>query len=133
MIQINAALTTPDGGTIASGSVIDITAHFKSKVVDVVDENDIVTGQTAEHYVAYDIDLYRSMAAYEAKTPPVKSVFDEFNVGYTEMGIDIAALDASAGAMATVTAWLQSHIEDGDSSYPGVGTGNTAIVYPTFA
>jgi len=129
MIQVNTTLTTPDGGIIATGSVIDVTPHFKSRIVDIV-VDDVVTGQEVKHDCMFDVSIFRSMAAYEARTPRVKSTFVEFNTGYVEYDIDIAALNAATGALDTMFGWLQAHIENGDSYYPGVGASNTAVVYP---
>jgi len=133
MIQINTTLTTPDGGTLASGAVIDVTPCFRSRIVDIVeviDDVPTVTGQEVKHDCMFDVQVFRSMAAYEAKTQRVKSTFIEFNTGYVEFDIDIVALNAAIGSLDTMFAWLQTHIENGDSKYTGVGVSNTAVVYP---
>jgi len=133
MIQINTTLTTPDGGTLATGAVIDVTPCFRSRIVDiitVVDDVPTVTGQEVKHDCMFDVQVFRSMAAYEAKTQRVKSTFIEFNTGYMELDIDIVALNAATGSLDTMFAWLQAHIEDGDGNYSGIGSGNSAVVYP---
>lgn len=130
MIRINGILTTPDGGIIGTGSVLDIEAHFKSRIIDVMGPSGSVIGQNVEHDCMFDVNVYRSMSAYESKTPKVRSTFLEFNVGYVMPNIDIVSLNNSSGALGVMFGWLQNHIENGDSLYTGTGTASTSVVYP---
>jgi len=129
MIRINKNITTPDGGTLASGAIIDVTAEFKSYIVDLTD-GDTITGTSVQHNCYFNANIYRSMSDYENKIPRVKTTFLEFNIGYVQEDIDLTALNASAGMLDTVFGWFQSHIENGDNKYPGTGTGTTEVVYP---
>jgi len=130
MIKINSKLTTPDGGTIIEGSVIDVTPHFVSSVIDVFDVDGNVIGQRVKHDCMFDVNVYRNMIAYESKTPRIKTTFLEFNIGYVENDIDIVALNANVGSLDIMFGWLQSHIENGAEGYTGIGASNTTIVYP---
>ena len=130
MIKINVNITTPDGGVLTSGSTIDVTANFKSQIVDLTDSEGTITGTTSQHNCEFSANVYRSMSDYENRVPRVKSTFIEFNTGYIEENIDLVALNASAGMLDTVFGWLQTAIENGGDGYTGTGVGTTQIVYP---
>jgi hypothetical protein len=130
MIRIDTNLTTPDGGIIATSSVVDVTPIFKSRIVDVIGPSQSVTGQDVQHDCYFDVKVYRSIEAYEARTQPIRSTFGEFNTGFVQSDIDISAINGATGSLDTMFGWLQTHIENGDADHSGTGTGSTTVVYP---
>lgn len=125
MIQINSTLHTPGGVTISTGSVVDVKPFFiepqKIYVDDVFDK--------LRYDISFDISIYKNLTEYKRKGSIVllRDPIEEFNIAFYAMDVDIKALTSVDGLLTL----LQSHIENGDDKYPGVGSGKTSIVYPT--
>ena len=117
MIQVNATTHSKGGVTIATGSLLNVTPHF----MDYVDGNGLT-----KYNISFDVAIYKNMASYLSGTILLKDSIDEYNIGYTVNDVDIQALTSIDDLLAL----LQTHIENGDATYTGVGAGNTAIVYP---
>ena len=126
MIQVNATTHTQDslgnsGITVPTGSLLNVTPHFSDYIVDVQGV------PTTKYDVSFDVALYKNMAAYDTGAILTNSVMFEYNISFTAKDVDIQAL----ASVSAVLQLLADHIENGDANYPGVGVGNTAIVYPT--
>jgi len=118
MIQVNATTHSKGGVTIATGSLLNVNPHFR----DYID----AAGLT-KYDIDFDVDIYKNMTSYLENKILLRDTIDEYNVGYTVKDVNIQALTSISDLLAL----LQSHIENGDSAYPGVGVGKTAIVFPT--
>jgi len=125
MIQINATLHTKSGLTIDTGVLLDVTPHFltpKKVYIDGVFDKLVYS-------MSFDVAVYKNMSVYkeEGSVPVINTSLTEFNIGFTKDDIDVLTL-ASIDQIQQI---LLTHIEEGDLSYPGVGTGNAVIIYPT--
>lgn len=127
MIQINATTHTDfngaNGVTIPTGSVLDVFVSPMSRRV--YDEAGAYSG--TEHDIHFNAALFKSMASYKSTDPVLVNEFiKEYNINFIAENVDLSLLT-------TVDSWLElfsNHIENGNAEYPGVGVGNTAIVYP---
>ncbi len=120
MIQINAVTTTKGGLSLPSGVLLNVTPHFRDNVVD-------MSGvPTTKYTVSFDVKIYKDMNAYENGEILTRDEIVEFNIGYIISDIDIQSLSVNV-----LLGFLATHIENGDSVFPGIGVGNTSIVFPT--
>lgn len=120
MIKVNATTHTVRGVTIATGSVLCVTPHF-------LPPRRVNNNSAVEHDISFDVAIYKSMSAYEAGNEALTNErVDEYNIGFTASNVDIHGL-TSVDELLQI---LADHIENGDTQYPGVGVGNTEIVYP---
>jgi len=117
MIQINVATTTRGGLPIPSGSLLNV----KPKFIDYVDENGLT-----KYDITYDVDIYEDMAEYQAKKILVRDYVVNYDIAYVAKDVNIQLLD-SVSALLDI---YKTVIENGSEGYPGVGVGNTALVYP---
>lgn len=129
MIQVNSTLHTLNGFTIATGAVLDV--HPFIKATRVYDENGVYQG--VRYDLAYNVDIWKSLADYQkdsdgkGNTKLYSGEIEEFNTSFIVENVGL--LDMTNPDQLLLP--LQSHIENGDSQYSGVGVGRTAIIYPT--
>jgi hypothetical protein len=120
MIQINATTHTKGGLTIPTGAVLDVTAIPSSKRVATE------SGFEVQYGLYYSVEIFKSLAGYEANDLPIGTEhIEEYDRKYFASDVDLLSLDVTG-----VLNILKDYIENGGGDYPGVGTGNCAIVYP---
>lgn len=123
MIQINVATNTRDengnsGLPVLTGVLLNITPHFRDRV----DED----GATI-YSVSFDAVVFKDMASYEANDVLINSDMFEYPVGHTIDNVDVQAFTS----IDDVLDLYRAVIENGSGEYAGVGSGNTALVYPS--
>jgi hypothetical protein len=129
MIQIDVVFHTDhngqDGLSIPSGAVIDVIPSHPSERL--YDDEGVCIG--VRHDVHFDQVIYKSLDDFEAGgTPLVNSKIREFDVSYTERGVDPSTLTSQ-----NIQDMLRDHIENGGNGFPGLGANSTQIVYPSWA
>lgn len=131
MIQTNLAIHTNHNGnngvTISTGAVLNV--NFTPLTRRIYDEQGSYSG--VEHDIQFSSELYKSLSSYESADNVLIDVLAnpirEFNVNFIARNVDIQALTSVTDLLDL----YKSHIEDGDADYPGIGSGNAAIVWPS--
>jgi len=128
MIQTNVVTNTKGGAIIPSGALLNIRPTFVDRLEDVFDEDGEKTGVVTKYDIQFDVDIYESMNEYEEGDTYTKDYVDQYNIGFLAVDVNIQALDSISSMLAI----YQNHIENGDGGqYSGIGSGKTAIVFPT--
>lgn len=136
MIKLNATTHTDfngnNGATISTGAVINVNfVPLSRRVYD--SETGAYTGVT--HDIQFSTELYKNMASYESPDSVFIDVLanpiKEFDVNFVAQNVDIQVLTSVSDLLQLFV----DHIEDGGisqgKSYPGIGTGNAEIVWPS--
>ena len=126
MIKINAITNTKDSNgnsalALPTGVLLNITPYPRDRVEDVDGT------PTTIYSVSFDVALYKDMAAYDANDVLINSDMFEYPIGHTVDNVDIQALTSISDLLAL----YQDVVENGTGDFPGVGSGNTELVYPT--
>lgn len=119
MIKINATTHTKGGVTISTGSILNVKPHFSERFTD----------DSIEYDVAFDVTIYKNMDSYKSskgKAILVRDEMLEYNIGFTAVNVPLLSLDS----ISAILDILREHIENGDANFPGVGQGNTEVVFP---
>jgi len=120
MIQINVGTTSKGGAQVGAGSVLNIN-------VTIITRKELVNGVVEVKYdVGFDSNIYENFAKWRSAVDSqviVRGEMVQYPVSKYVYDVPLASLSASA-----LQEMYKDIIENGDSSHPGIGSGNATII-----